>query len=524
MDMIPKTPRNISSQLIKVLLITAYFSICNLQVFAQSKPTENIPSAVKKALGNAKLPESALSFSVLRISKKNTDNVAAAWQPNASMNPASTMKLVSTLAALDLLGPQYRWHTNIYTNGVVHQGVLHGNLYWQGNGDPKLVPEELSKIMADLRSQGINTINGNLIFDRSAYAADVKNTAPADGESQRPYNVSPDPLLYAFQTLSFTIQNSSGDPSITYSPHLANLTVDNKIKSMGGACGDWTKLAKTGIQKAAPNNWVASFSGKLSKNCGDIIWNVVAINPDDFLSQGVMAAWEEAGGDWRQAPEVQQGKVPSSAKLLLSHQGITLGDAVKDINKFSNNVMARQVFLTIPLEKVGAPANTKAGEYLVKEWLKKNRINIPELVIENGSGLSDIERISTKSMTQLLDYAVKSKSHEVFINSLPIAGTDGTMKNRLIDRLKKIFMSHANANVTFSPDQSLPQPLQKTGALIKTGSLAQVRAIAGFVVSQSGNVYAIASFINHPNAPGGGVGVQDALLTWLLEDGPEKTH
>lgn len=508
---------------LKILTFIYCLGVSSAPVFAQNKPLENIPGSVKKALANAKLPESALSFSVLRISNKNAEPVAA-WQPTSSMNPASTMKLVTTLAALDILGPQYRWRTNIYTNGVIHQGVLHGNLYWQGTGDPKLVPEELSKIMADLRAQGINTINGNLIFDRSAYSADLKNTAPEDGESHRPYNVSPDALLYAFQTLSFNIQSSSGDPLITYSPHLANLNVDNKLKSTTGSCGDWTKFAKTGISKTSPNNWTASFSGKLSKSCGDIIWNVVALNPDDFLSQGIMAAWEEAGGEWRQAPEVQQGKVPSSAKLLLSHQGITLGDAVKDINKFSNNVMARQVFLTIPLEKNGSPANTKDGEKLVKEWLKKNKINMPELVIENGSGLSNIERISTKSMTQLLDFSVRSRNHELFINSLPVAGTDGTMRNRLIDRLKKIFMSHANANVSFNPDQTLPQALQKTGAFIKTGSLAQVRSIAGFVVSQSGNVYAVASFINNPNAPGGGVGVQDALLSWLLEDGPEKTR
>ena len=505
----------------QILVILSFLFIGTTQVIAQPKSNENLPTPVKKALANAKLPESALSFSVIRLTNKN-NGATVSWQPNASMNPASTMKLVSTLAALDLLGPQYRWHTNIYTNGVVHQGVLHGNLYWQGTGDPKLVPEELSKVMAELRSQGINTINGNLIFDRSAYAPDIKSTAPEDGESQRSYNVSPDPLLYAFQTLSFSIQNGSGDPEVTYSPHLANLTIDNKLKSAPGSCGDWRKQAKTAVQKVGSNDWTASFLGKVPKSCGDIIWNVVAINADDFLAQGIMAAWEESGGEWKQAPEVQQGKVPSSAKLLLSHQGATLGDAVKDINKFSNNVMARQVFLTIPLEKVGKPATTKDGERIVKEWLKKNQINMPELVIENGSGLSNIERISTKSMTQLLEYSVKSKNHELFINSLPIAGTDGTMKNRLIDRLKKVFIGQANAGNTFNPDSSMPAALQKTGALIKTGSLAQVRAISGFVVSQSGQVYAVASFINHPNAPGGGVSVQDALLAWLLEDGPEK--
>ena len=502
-----------------VLILTS-LSLSTTHALAQSN--EQLPSSVKKTLKAANLPESAISFSIIRISKRNSNGPNRFdWQSNLAMNPASTMKLVTTLAAVDLLGPQYRWKTNVYTNGSIQQGVLHGDLIWQGSGDPKLVPEEVSKIMASLRQQGINEIDGDLILDRSAYSPETKSSAPGDGESQRSYNVAPDPLLYAFQTLSFRINNNNGEPEVSYTPRLMNLKVNNKLQNISGGCGDWTKLAKASVIKSGNEEWTASFSGKLPKQCQDLHWNIVAVSPDDFIKQGLMAAWEDAGGEWKKNPAVKAGTAPTFAKLLFSHQGTVLGDAIKDVNKYSNNVMARHVFLTISLEKNGKPASVQESTKVTREWLKKNQLNIPELVIENGSGLSNIERISAQNMTQLLSYSLKSKYHDVFLNSLPIAGTDGTMKNRLIDRLKSIFISHANAanGEGFKPDTSMPVALQKTGALIKTGSLSSVRSIAGFVVSKSGEVYAISSMINHPQAGKGGIATQDALLAWVLDGG-----
>lgn len=506
---------------ISLLLALASVFLISGSAYSQSS-AEFIPASVRKVLKNAQVPESALGFSIQRLSKKRDDGFNQLnWQGNLAMNPASTMKLVTTLGALETLGPNYRWQTNVFTTGVINQGMLQGKVYWQGSGDPKLVPEELSKIMGALKAQGIQAIDGELVFDRSAFAPETKFSAPGDGESQRSYNVAPDPLLFAFQTLSFTISNPSGEPEVSYTPHLAHLKVDNKLQSAKIACSDWTKHAKASVQQINETNWRANFVGKFGSGCPDTVWNIVAIAPNDFLAQGIMAAWEEAGGEWKQEPKLSEGKVPSNAKLLVSHQGIVLADAIKDINKFSNNVMARQVFLTLALEKAGKPASTKVAELVVKDWLKGIGINAPELVMENGSGLSNIERISAKNLSALLSYAVKSRNHETFINSLPIAGVDGTMKRRLIDKLKNLFAKDAEAAKpeAFMPDTSLPELLQKPGAFIKTGTLASVRAISGYVVSKSGQVYAVTSFINHANAGKGGHAIHDSLLSWLLEDG-----
>jgi len=187
----------------------------------------------------------------------------------------------------------------------------------------------------------------------------------------------------------------------------------------------------------------------------------------------------------------------------LQYEGISLGDDVQDINKYSNNVMARQLLLTLALEKMGKPATTANGDLVIKDWLSKNGLIFSGLVIENGSGLSRNEAISAGQMNQLLLTARNLPVAEVLYNSLPIAGVDGTMRNRLMTQLRK-----------FLHLQKKPE------ARIKTGSLSDVRAISGYVISKSGKMYAVTSFINHPNA-WKGLDAHDQLLSWLLEDGPE---
>ena len=191
------------------------------------------------------------------------------------------------------------------------------------------------------------------------------------------------------------------------------------------------------------------------------------------------------------------------ARPLLDFQGGDLLDAVQDINKFSNNVMARQVFLTLALEKIGKPASIQGSERVTQTWLKQRGLHFPELVLENGSGLSRNEAISARHLTDLLVTARTLPSGELFMNSLPLAGTDGTMKNRLIRQLRQFL--HLK---------------KKPEARIKTGSLTEVRAISGYVLSKSGKTYAVSSFINHPNAYRG-IEAHDQLLMWLLSDGPE---
>lgn len=484
---------------------------------SQETNHQYIPKAVAASLNKNQIPQDAISISVTEIVQshdgklaKDISKTVIDWRSTEAMNPASTMKVLTTLTGLDVLGPQYRWLTKLYTDGSIRQGELKGNLYLQGSGDPKLIPEELTRMMKSLRDLGVQKIDGNLIFDRSAYAPSVMEQGTIDGESLRAYNVAPDPLLYAFRTLSFQVSKSRTADfiDINYTPALANFKIINDMQLVDGPCDSWKKDIRFEINpeggNASPNQTItAKFSGKFPRSCNGVGYNVVALDANTLLTRGFTAAWELSGGAWAQTPTGSSGTVPITARPLMQFEGIHLADDVQDINKYSNNVMARQLMLTLALEKMGKPASTENGELVIQSWLKKMGLQFPELMIENGSGLSRNEVISAWHMNELLVTARKLPIAEAFYNSLPLAGTDGTMKNRLMTQLQKFL--HFK---------------KKPEAHIKTGSLSDVRAISGYVISKSGKMYAVTSFINHPNA-WKGMEAHDQLLAWLMEDGPE---
>ena len=494
-----------------------------LGLLANTSYANTMPQAVASSLERNQIPKDAVSISVVEIDTPRSGKAVVKnildWRANDPMNPASTMKLLTTLTGLDILGPQYRWRTNIYTDGIIRQGVLKGNLYLQGTGDPKLVPEELAKLMKALQGLGIQKIDGNLFFDRSAYAPSVMEHNTIDGESLRAYNVPPDPLLYAFRTLSFQLGKSRTADfiDISYSPLMSQLQIDNQMQLVDRPCDNWKSNLRFNLDpEAGASNTegsfktdqvlTAQFSGAFPNTCKGVYYNVVALDANTFLTQGFAAAWEQAGGIWAKAPVGQSATVPIAARLLLQFEGIKLSDDVQDINKYSNNVMARQLLLTLALEKMGKPATTANGELVIQSWLKQMGLDFPGLVIENGSGLSRNEAISAGQMNQILLLARNLPASEIFYNSLPLAGTDGTMRNRLMTQLRKFL--HLK---------------KKPEVRMKTGSLADVRAISGYVLSKSGKLYAVTSFINHPNA-WKGLEAHDQLLSWLPEDGPEPKH
>ena len=497
------------------LMVALFWFASTFAATNDPSPLE-IPKAISSSLERNQIPKDAVSISVVEIEPgrpgKHVAKNILNWRSEVAMNPASTMKLLTTLSGLDNLGPQYRWRTNVYTDGVIRQGTLKGNLYLQGTGDPKLVPEELAKMMKELQALGIQKIDGNLFFDRTAYAPSVMEHNTIDGESLRAYNVPPDPLLYAFRTLSFQLGKSRTADfiDISYTPALSQLKVVNQMQLVDRSCDNWKSNIRFNLDPEGVSNTdqplTAQFSGAFPSACKGVNFNIVALDANTFLTQGFAAAWELAGGSWVQPPVGKDGVVPLAARLILQFEGIKLADDVVDINKYSNNVMARQVLLTLALEKIGKPATTANGDLVIQSWLKQNGLNFKDLVIENGSGLSRNEAISAEQMNQLLLTGRNLPVADVFYNSLPIAGTDGTMRNRLMSQLRKFL--HLK---------------KKPEARIKTGSLADVRAISGYVLSKSGKMYAVTSFINHPNA-WRGLEAHDQLLSWLLEDGPEPKH
>lgn len=445
------------------------------------------PPPVYQALRAAGIPSAAVAAVVQEVAAPRP---VLRVNEQVAMNPASVMKLVTTLAGLELLGPAYRWKTEAYLDGPLRDGVLEGNLILKGYGDPKLNYEAFWMLLRALRGKGLREIRGGLVFDRSHFERVQGDPGRFDGDIFRPYNVLPDALLVNFKSLRFAFvpQPESGVARVSVDPHPPALDVVNVLKLSEGACPEgraFRDLLKPTFDPARPR---VLFTGEYPSSCGEKELNVALLEPNDHAGGVFAQLWAEMGGVWSGA--TREGQPPAGARPYHVHESPPLGEIVRDINKFSNNVMARQLFLTLAVESAAPPARAANAFRAVRQWLAAKGISAPELVMENGSGLSRVERISAANLANLLLAAWRSNAMPEFIASMPVAAVDGTMRRRL--------RHEAVAG----------------NAHIKTGLLSDVRSMAGYVLDRNGHRHAVVMIVNHPNAHQAQPAM-DALLRWV---------
>jgi D-alanyl-D-alanine carboxypeptidase/D-alanyl-D-alanine-endopeptidase (penicillin-binding protein 4) len=443
-----------------------------------------VPEAVVAALRSAKIPPSSSSIVVLPLSP---GGVVIESNGSLPMNPASTMKLVTTYAALDLLGPAFTWRTEVFAAGVLKNDVLEGDLVIRGSGDPKLVIESLWLMVRRVRGYGIREIRGDLVLDRQAFEAVAHDPGEFDGEPLRPYNTGPDALLLNFKAIRFDFVPDAAARSarVIATPTLAGMKLPGSVRAGDGPCGDWRGRLKADFSD--PMSPV--FGGEFPLACGERSWHLSPLDHNRYFAAAFGALWQGAGGVWTGA--LREGPVPDDARRIAVHESAPLSELIRDVNKFSNNVMARQIYLTLANPAGKEPSSAQRAESALRAWLESRELAIPELVLENGSGLSRNARISVAGLARVLRHAFASPLMPELMASLPLVGADGTMRKR----------SGAAGN-----------------AHIKTGLLVDVRAIAGYVHAASGRRYALAAIINHPNARGGQA-AHDALLQWVYANG-----
>ncbi|WP_052393972.1 D-alanyl-D-alanine carboxypeptidase/D-alanyl-D-alanine endopeptidase [Mycoavidus cysteinexigens] len=447
-----------------------------------------LPPTVRAALRQAGVKPSSMSVVVERI-----DAARPILSVNArrAMIPASTIKLVTTFAGLSILGPDFRWQTKAYVDGELKNGVLQGNLYIKGSGDPKLIPEELIDLVEQIRQAGVVRIEGDLVLDKSYFADSTRYVKWFDENANAPYKVNPDPLLYAFKSLTFTLTpQADGKMLISATPPFEQLYITDTLRITPGLCAGWPAAVVPAVQFAADGSTRVAFSGEYPLACGTRVKSVSVLDHTQFFARGFLALWRQSGGTF--SGHVREGPYLSEARLVGLHKGPVLAEIVRDINKFSNNSMANNLFLTIGAQSVKPPADLAKSVGAIKQWLRRTGLVMPEFFISNGSGLSNEARISARSLAALLRAANQSPVAQAFVESFPIVGVDGTMRHRLLNT-----------------------PLVGR-ARIKTGTLNEVRAIAGYVSAANGASYIVVSMINDPRAPAAQA-AHDALLEWVYQ-------
>ena len=456
------------------------FSFLLVFYFAANVQAIPLPLEVSTALKQAHIPQSSVGIEVREI---NSRVPLLSVNAQRAMNPASTMKLLTTYAGLELLGPSYSWKTEAYLDGKLDKGVLQGNLILKGYGDPRFNIEQFWLWLSELRARGLREIQGDLVLDRSFFNVVEHNPSEFDNDPLRAYNVGPDALLLNFNTLRLRYLPDGNRLRVISEPPLEGVQLENQLAPLEAPnCENWDD---TILIKARGDSVV--LQGGYPSECGEREQNLNVMPHTRYVAAVFNAIWQELGGSLK--GNTREATLGANAKLFATHHSAPLSEIIRDINKFSNNVMARQLFLTLSTQS-GAAATIPSSIETMRAWLRVKNLNFPELVLENGAGLSRNERISATHLAQLLRSAAVSPMNAEFTASLPILGVDGSVKKRLKGAAAA---SHAH---------------------LKTGTLEGVKTIAGYVRSQSGKEWIMVFLINHPNSKSGGA-AQDALIEWV---------
>mgnify|MGYP002073639485 CR=1 FL=1 len=452
--------------------------------------THSLPPSLASALTNSGLVLDRLSLSLQPL---DGDGLRIEHDAEASRPPASVLKLLTTYAALELLGPAHTWTTEAWLSSPVHRGVLSSPLIIRASGDPGLDESELRSLLQRLRTRGLNELNGGLILDRSVFDLPEFNPGSFDGQALAPYNSGPDALTFNANVV--TVQLRPGPPwrAALVAPAPIGLDLIARIASREGPCDEW----RSGIEATLfvrPNIHRLVLTGVMASDCGERDLHLSPLSAPDLFAGSLAAIWLELGGriDRRSRIKWSSGVAPTFGQPAASVPSQALASIVRTINKHSNNPMARTLLLSLSTKR---PARVEDAERRLHTWLEGRGLSTPELVIDNGSGLSRQARWSTAGAVRLLAAARSSPVWPEFLSSLPILGADGTLARR-----------HRDAP-------------GRTRLRAKTGSLDGVRTLAGYLLPECGPAYAFALFIEHPDMPATRA-AQDAFIAWLLDLAP----
>lgn len=454
-----------------------------------------LPAAVAEVLRQANIPEEAMAVVVQRLSD---GAVIASRHPTRPMQPASTMKLVTSAVALEQLGPTFRGRVEMRTAAEVKDGVLLGDLVLRGLAPPEFSWRELETMLQTLRGKGIREIAGDVLIDRNHFrpARTDIGAPPFDESPEWPYNVIPDALNLNSSLLQFEIRSDASAVTIKAVPAIDNTRFFSTMTLIDQPCEKWEdgwKIPRT--TKRADGVIEVEMHGAFPKNCAATP-QLNVIDRADVAERLIASLWRAAGGTLRGRVREHEGALPDGMRVVAEFRARPLSEVVRDINKRSDNPMTRLAFLSLGAKQANATNTLSEADAAVRAWFRDKGISADGLVMENGSGLSRSERVTAAQLAALLRAMHRSKWAPEFMASLPIASLDGTMRNRLKN----------------SPAKEVTR--------VKTGTLRNVSSVAGYLPDATGQLCVAVVIIN--DEKGGDNPARaaiDAMLDWIVREG-----
>ncbi|WP_228300770.1 D-alanyl-D-alanine carboxypeptidase/D-alanyl-D-alanine-endopeptidase [Marinobacter lipolyticus] len=440
--------------------------------------------------------ENALSMAAIPMNGPGIDQYINA---DALMSPGSIMKLVTTYAALEILGPTHHWNTDFYTDGTLKGNTLEGDLFVQFGGDPKLTLERLWTTLQELRGMGVTTINGDLVLDGGYF--EIAGGLPRfDDNGDNPYApflVEPSAFLTNLNLLHFQVRADERGTQAWSAPALDDVVIDNRVTAVAaGPCPSRRRFTWEPVFHADQRVTVR-VTGELPQGCRTTAY--LSLLPHEQYSASLIRTLLSDMGIAVTGGNLT-GPTPEDARLMLRTTSPDLVTMVRDINKWSSNVMARQLLLTLGAEHrlENEDDDRAAGIRVIYDWLEAKGVNTAGMVIDNGAGLTRHGRITARQGAQILQHAWNSPFSADLLASMPLIAMDGTMARRL----RNVGMDGLGR--------------------IKTGYLENVRSIAGFTRDESNTTWAVVGMVNTDPA-WNGQAVLDRILYSLHHQPPVGT-
>lgn len=461
--------------------------LCLAAVFGSGLAcAQPLPPSLVRLFAREHVPLSGVSIYLRRIHARVP---VLAFNANVPRNPASVMKLVTTLVGLYQLGPAYRWSTAAYARAPVRHGVLQGNLYLRGEGDPYLITHSFWNLLHGLRRLGIHRIAGNLVLDQNYLRPPRAPRGVFNGLRDRTYNVRPQALLVNFQAVDFRFLPGPRHVRVIADPAPTTLVVVNHLQEVGGVCGYWRSGVTLRITHGPSHN-TAVFSGVYPRSCGLQHLYRVTDNDHRYLFGVFEELWRQQGGRFN--GRLMMGGRPRGARLLYRVRSRPLADILRSINKYSNNVMGRLLVMTLGASQLGRPGTNAKGLAVIRAWLVRHHLYLRHMVLINGVGLSHRTRITAAEVGRVLAYGYRGRYMPEYMSSLPIAGVDGTLRYRFIGSPVAGWL-HA-----------------------KTGTINGVDTLAGYL-QRGTRRYIVVVFENYPQADTArGFHAEDGVIKWLF--------